>query len=141
MDCSILKRRLAPQTVQDIFSVKVHGVLNGLHGSDWWQEVVHSNFFVLVLLVVFKEATDLVKAVGRQLLEIGQVTEFRIVDTNCNYLVIFLTLINHRHKANGPSTEKATRYHRLLHQHQYIHWISIFTQCAGYEPVVVRINH
>lgn len=28
-----------------------HWVLNGLQGSSWWQEIVHSNFLVLVLLV------------------------------------------------------------------------------------------
>lgn len=42
---------------------------------------------------IFKEATDFIKAVGRQLLEIGQVTIFGIINTNCNYLIIFLTLV------------------------------------------------
>lgn len=92
---------------------------------------------------VFKEATDFIKAVRRKLLEIGQVAVLRIINTNCNYLIIFLTLviaetdapsiqhkaictssnevpidasclINHGHKADGPCPKKTARYHRFL---------------------------
>jgi hypothetical protein len=43
-------------------------------------------------ITVFKEATNFIESVGRKLLQIRQVAVLRIVNTNCNYLVIFLTL-------------------------------------------------
>jgi hypothetical protein len=92
---------------------------------------------------VFKEATDFIKAMWRKFLEIGYVTVFRIINANCNYLIIFLSLviaetdtpsiqhnvicksfneksinasclINHGHKANGSCPKKTARYHRFL---------------------------
>jgi hypothetical protein len=41
---------------------------------------------------VFKEATDFIELARRKLLQISQVAVLRIVNTNCNCLVIFLTL-------------------------------------------------
>ncbi len=42
----------------------LHGVLDGLNGLLGTQEVVHGNLLVLVLLVVLKEALDLLEPVG-----------------------------------------------------------------------------
>jgi hypothetical protein len=40
-------------------------------------------------ITVFKEATDFIESVGRKLLQISQVEVLKIVNTNCNCLVIF----------------------------------------------------
>ena len=43
---------------------------------------------------VFKEALELLEAVRRQLTDVIVVAVFRIISTNCYYLVILLTLIH-----------------------------------------------
>lgn len=49
---------------------------------------------------VFEEATDFSKAVGRELLEIVEVAVLRIINANCNDLIIFLAL--YVPKASAP---------------------------------------
>lgn len=86
----------------------------------------------------------------RQLAEVIVVTVLGIVGTNCDDLVIFLSLlpqpppvfslgslsvhelahesetylIDHRHKSNSPGTKEAPRNHWLLLQHLVLHVIS-----------------
>jgi hypothetical protein len=69
-------------------------VLDGLHGLLRAQEVVHGHLLVLVLLVVLKEALDLLEPVGGQLLDVGVVAELGVVRAHRNHLVVLLALRN-----------------------------------------------
>ena len=75
----------------------------------------------------FKEASDLSKPMRREILDILALSKFGVIFTNCNYFIIFLTLINHRHKPNISSSKKTSWTHKLLHDNEDIQGIIILT--------------
>ena len=75
----------------------------------------------------FKEASDLSKPMRREILDILALSKFGVIFTNCNYFIIFLTLINHRHKPNISSSKKTSWMHKLLHDNEDIQGIIILT--------------
>ena len=84
--------RLPPQALHYIVRIEIHGMLDCLISTRRWQKVVNCNFLVLIFLVIFKETADLSQTVRRELIDISVVSVLRIISTNCNYLVIFLSL-------------------------------------------------
>lgn len=69
-----VNRQLPPQALHYVVRVEIQGVLDCLVCSRGRQKVINSNFFVLILLIVFKEATDFSQAVRWEFLDIIVVT-------------------------------------------------------------------
>jgi len=67
---------------------------------------------------VLKEAPDFSQAVRWKLLDIIVVLVFRIISAHSNDLVICLSLINHRHKADGLCPKETAWNNWLLHTHK-----------------------
>lgn len=92
-------------------------------------------------LTVLKKPANFCESVRWKLLDVFEVSVLGIISTDGDDLVIFFTLINHGHEANGPSTKEASWKNRFLHDDKDIDWILILTERAGDETIVVGIHN
>jgi len=83
---------LPPQGLHNVLPVQIHGVLDGFAGSFSGEELVDGHLLVLVLLVVFEEAPDLLEAVRGELADVVVVAVLGIVGADGYDLVVLLTL-------------------------------------------------
>jgi hypothetical protein len=84
--------RSLSQSLHDVRGIEIHGVPNGFNSTFSTKKIIHGNLLVLILLVVLKESTNFCKSVRWKLLNVLVMTVLRIISTNSNDFVIFLTL-------------------------------------------------
>ena len=95
--------------------VELAALLDDLQGGLPALELLHYHLLVLKLLLVIEKAADLGRAVRRELTDVVEVPELRVVRVHRNDLVVLLPLVD-EHLAElrvGPRLQQLCRVVRL----------------------------
>src|SRR5207244_12515156 len=79
-------------------------------------------------LVILEESAKDVQAMSRQLVGLPEAVVLRIVRGYCQNLVILLAAVDHRHQADGTSTDERQWSDRLLAKNEHVERVVVLRQ-------------